>query len=108
MKLIDKMMMKYGYAKIKENENGVRYKKREPQNYDHIVCVIRKASGKHLMQSYDAEVKEVDGDFINSVCGVEIPVLLLMWLKAKYLASKYHWERSEDGCNRHKCREQRG
>ena len=91
--MIDKLMKKYGYAKTKENEHGVYYMKREPQNYDHIVCVICKASGRHLMQSYDAEVHEVDGMFINSVCGVEIPVLLLMWLKAKYLAIKYHWER---------------
>lgn len=91
--MIDKIMKKYGYTKTIENEYGVHYKKREPQNYDHIVCVICKASGRHIMQSYDAEVHKVDGDFINSVCGVEIPVLLLMWLKAKYLAVKYHWER---------------
>ena len=91
--MIDKIMKKYGYTKTEENEYGAYYKKREPQNYDHIVCVICKASGRHIMQSYDAEVHKVDGDFINSVCGVEIPVLLLMWLKAKYLAVKYHWER---------------
>ena len=89
--MIDKIMEKYGYTKTKENEYGVHYLKREPQNFDHIVCVLHKESGKHLLQSYDAKVHEVNGVFINSVCGVEIPVLLLMWLKAKYLAFKYHW-----------------
>jgi hypothetical protein len=97
MRLIDKIMQKHGYTKTEEDEYGVRYEKHEPQNYDHIVCVICKESGKHLMQSYDAEVKEVDGDFINDGCGVEIPVLLLMWLKAKYLAIKYHWKRRTEG-----------
>ena len=93
MRLIDKAMEKHGYTKTKENEYGAHYSKREPQGFDHIVCVLHKASGKHLLQSYDAEVHEVDGDFINCVCGVEIPVLLLMWLKEKHLAIKYHWER---------------
>ena len=91
MKLIDKAMKKYGYTKTDENKYGAHYKKREPQNFDHVVCVICKASGRHIMQSYDAEVHECEGDFINSVCGVEIPVLLLMWLKAKYLSLKYRW-----------------
>ena len=93
--MIDKIMKKYGYTKTEENKYGAYYKKREPQNYDHIVCVISKASGRHIMQSYDAELIEVPGRAwaVNEGAGVEIPVLLLMWLKAKYLAVKYHWER---------------
>ena len=95
MRLIDKAMKKYGYTKTEENEYGVYYKKREPQNYDHIVCVICKVSGRHIMQSYDAEVLHVPGRAwgVNDGAGVEIPILLLMWLKAKHLAVKYHWER---------------
>jgi len=91
VKIIDKAMQKYGYTKTKENEYGARYQKREVQGFDHIVCVIRKASGKHLFQSYDAEVMEAKTMYYNAMCGVEIPVLLLMWLKAKYLAVKYRW-----------------
>lgn len=93
MRLIDKAMRKRGYIKTRENQYGVCYEKREPQGFDHVVCVLHKASGKHLLQSYDADVHEVNGDFINSVCGVEIPVLLLMWLKAKYLGFKYRWRK---------------
>lgn len=91
--MIDKLMKKYGYTKTSENEYGAYYKKREPQHYDHIVCVIRKASGRHIMQSYDSEVISIPGRSWG-VCegvGVEIPVLLLMWLKAKYLSIKYRW-----------------
>lgn len=99
MRLIDKMMTKYGYTKTEENEYGVRYERREPQNYDHIVCIVCKESGRHLMHSYDAELIDVPGRTwaVNDGVGVEIPVLLLMWLKAKYLALKYHWERRSNG-----------
>ena len=97
MRMIDKAMRKYGYIKTRENQYGVYYEKREPQGFDHVVCVLCKASGRHIMQSYDAEVHEVNCDLINCVCGAEIPVLLLMWLKAKYLAVKYRWEKDGDG-----------
>ena len=45
------------------------------------------------MQSYDDKVHYVDEQYINCVCGVEIPVLLLLWLKGKYLERKYHWNK---------------
>lgn len=95
--MIDKLMKKYGYIKTKENKYGAYYKKREPQNYDHIVCVIHKASGIHIMQSYDAEllrVPEIEWS-VNASAGVEIPVLLLMWAKAKYLSMKYKWRHND-------------
>ena len=93
--MIDRLMKKYGYDKTQENAYCVYYKKREPQQYDHIVCVICKSSGRHIMKSYDAELIHVPGKYwpVNEGAGVEIPVLLLMWMKAKYLAFKYHWER---------------
>ena len=53
--MIDKAMRKLGYFKTKENEFGVYYVKREPEGYNHVVCVDHKASGKHIMQSYDTE-----------------------------------------------------
>lgn len=90
--MIDKLMRKHGYEKTNENRYGAYYKKREPQGYDHIVCVVRKANGKHIAQSYDAKVIKVGEDFINSVAGIEIPVLLLLWLKARQIARKYRWE----------------
>lgn len=93
MKIIDKAILKYGYTKFEETKYGAYYQKREPQGFDHIICVLHKRSGKHLMLSYDAEAKEVGSDFVCIGCGVEIPVLLLMWLKAKYLGIKYHWKR---------------
>lgn len=89
--MIDKLMRKHGYEKTDENRYGAYYKKREPQGYDHIVCGVHKANGNHIAQSYDAKVIKAGEDFINSVAGVEIPVLLLLWLKAKRMARKYRW-----------------
>lgn len=91
--MIDKLMQKYGYIKTEEDKYGAYYKKREPQNYDHIICVIRKASGSHIMLSYNAECLDIPGRTwaVNEGVGVEIPVLLLMWMKAKYLSVKYKW-----------------
>ena len=94
--MIDYLMKKYGYSKEKEDKFGVRYVKTEKQNFEHIVAVLHKASGKHILQSYDAEVLEGYNEYFNPACGVEIPVLLLMWLKAKKLAFKYRWERRND------------
>lgn len=85
--MINNLMNKKGYKLIKEDKYGVIYEKEEPQNFTHIVTIVHKKSGKHIMQSYDKEVKNGR----NEVCGVEISVLLLMWFKAKYLSFKYNW-----------------
>ena len=36
---------------------------------------------------------KVNNAFISETAGVEIPILLLMWLKAKRMARKYPWNR---------------
>lgn len=93
-KIIDKRMASLGYKKIEETKYGAYYLKHENEgNYDHAVCVLHKASGKHIMQSYDAETVQsiADGKFLNEDAGVELPVLLLMWLKGKQMAHKYEW-----------------
>lgn len=92
--MIDKLMQQHGYTKTEENEYGVYYEKKEAQGFIHVVCVVRKKSGNHIMQSYDKEVLKIGERYICEGCGVEIPVLLLMWLKAKYLSIKFHWKRS--------------
>lgn len=90
--MIDRLMKKLGYKKIEEDESGVYYIKKEKQNYDHVVCLLRKNGGEHIMQSYDMKkYKIMEGRYINQVAGVEIPVLLLMYLKAKFMSMKCGW-----------------
>lgn len=89
--MLDKLIKKYGYLLVKENKYGVYYEKQEEQGFTHVICILHKTNGKHLMQSYDKEVLEVNRNYINCVCGIEIPLLILMWLKAKVLGIKYKW-----------------
>lgn len=91
--MVDKMLRKYGYEKVYEDKHGVTYINAKNNRFNHIVCIHYKTSGKHIMQSYDDKVHYVDGQYINCVCGIEIPVLLLLWLKGKYLERKYHWNK---------------
>lgn len=97
--MIDKLMKKHGYVLESEDKYGAYYEKIEPQGFTHVVSVIHKQSGNHLMQSYDKQVLYGDGSIglVNSMCGVEISVLLLLWLKAQYLRVKYHWNKSQKG-----------
>lgn len=93
-KFVDKQMKKRGYNKIEEGYYGAHYEKEEKEiaeTFIHAVGVLHKASGNHIMQSYDKKCLFVDGKILNEVCGVEIPVLILMWLKAKWLSAKYGW-----------------
>jgi hypothetical protein len=89
-------MRKYGYNLVHENFYGAYYEKQEPQGFTHVVCVLHKLSGRHIVQSYDQQVLQTDTKrYINEGCGVEIPVLLLMWFKFVYLSCKFHWNRKE-------------
>lgn len=89
--MINKLMKKYGYFLVKENKYGIYYEKQEKQGYTHVICIVHKVSGKHILQSYDKNVLNMNGNYINETCGVEIPILLLMWFKAKILGFKYKW-----------------
>ena len=84
-------MKRKGYILVKEDEYGVTYEKQEPQNYTHVIDLLYKKSGKHILQSYDKEVLKIDNKYMNEGTGVEISVLLLMWIKAKTLSIKYGW-----------------
>lgn len=89
--MINYLMKRKGYNLIIEDKYGVTYEKQEPQNYTHVIDLLHKKSGKNILQSYDKSVLRIGNKYINSIAGVEIPILLLMWLKAKKLSIKYGW-----------------
>ena len=90
--MIDRLMKRRGYIKTREDRYGVYYEKREPPNIVKTVCVLKLVSGEIVFQSHDPKVvRLVNGEYINQVFGVEIPVLFLMWLKAHYLKLKNRW-----------------
>ena len=54
-KNVDEKLAEIGFIKIEENEYGVVYtRKNEKYKYTHEVSILRKSSGRHILQSYDA------------------------------------------------------
>lgn len=92
-KFINNEMERHGFVLTDENGYGAYYERRDKRGFDHVICVLHKAKGKPIVQSYDKKTDITkDNYFINSVCGFEVSLLPLLWLKAKVLAHKYGWE----------------
>ena len=92
-KFITNEMERHGFVLTDENGYGAYYERRDKRGFDHVICVLHKAKGKPIVQSYDKKTHITkDNYFINSVCGFEVSLLPLLWLKAKVLAHKYGWE----------------
>lgn len=92
-KFINNEMERHGFVLTDENGYGAYYERRDKRGFDHVICVLHKAKGKPIVQSYDKKTHITkDNYFINSVCGFEVSLLPLLWVKAKVLAHKYGWE----------------
>lgn len=57
---IDKKIMKLGFVKTEESDLCVVYK-RKANGYQHVVALLYKTSGKHLIQSYDPHLYDNNG-----------------------------------------------
>ena len=66
-KSIDKKFEEIGFFKLKEDEYGAVYE-REDRHYGYIqvLAILHKASGKHIVQSYDKEL--FDSKKIGNTC----------------------------------------
>lgn len=78
--LVDKRIEQLGYKKEIDDNFGVEYKKVEPQHYVHTVCIMHKASGEHILQSYD----HGSGDIGVGMTFIELVLFTLkFWLKKR-------------------------
>ncbi len=92
MSLIDKKIEKYGYHKTEENYFGAIYEKYVREyNYTSVIAIMRKASGKHIVQCYDKEVLNCDGNFVNSADGIAVGLLPILCFKVFLMKHKYKW-----------------
>ena len=67
IKNIDKKFEEIGFIKVKENEFGAMYERHNAQfNYTQVLHIVHKASGKHIVQSYDKEL--FDEKRIGNAC----------------------------------------
>lgn len=78
---VDKKLAAIGFKKVQEDDFFVRYTKEVPEfKYTHTVDILHKASGKHILQSYDNELE--DGSGIGSTC------VGLTWTELRLFAKK--------------------
>lgn len=66
-KTVDDKLADIGFQKIKEGQYGVRYKRKDDEHsFVQTVDIFHKASGRHLLQSYDAGL--TDQKMIGNTC----------------------------------------
>ena len=83
-KSIDKRFLELGFAKGEESDGVLEYIRYNNQyNFTHIISIIHKHNGNHLIQSYE---EEVNSDGYNNVVGLskEETKLALKAMKNKF------------------------
>lgn len=87
-KSIDKKFEEIGFIKVSEDKYGARYeRKNEEHNYTQVLAILHKASGRHIVQSYDKEL--MDSKMIGNTCvGLSCYEMKLALKKMKQLG--YH------------------
>lgn len=88
-KTIDKKLSDIGFVKIEENEYGAVYDRYNDKfKYTQRVNLVRKTSGKHIMQSYDPDL--FDSEKIGNTCvGLTSYEMKLFCKKMKQLRLTY-------------------
>lgn len=88
MSNIDKKFEKIGFIKVRENEFGVSYEREDiGYGYTQTLDIVRKASGRHIVQSYDKDL--FDTKLIGNTCvGLTYYEMKLVLKKMKKLG--YH------------------
>ena len=89
MSRIDKKFEKLGFAKILENKFGVEYNKYiEEFDYNHVIMILHKKSGEHIIQSYQ---RQLNSDGFNNCIGMTFKETKLAAKKFKEMKRKYRW-----------------
>ena len=89
---VDRKLSKLGFNKTEENEHGVYYARNisaSRYDYVHVVCIIHKQNGNHLIQSYQ---KDVNSDKFNNVVGLTYLETKLIMKKYRQMKRKYRWK----------------
>lgn len=66
-KTVDEKLNDIGFVKIEEDKYGARYERKNSKyNFTQCVDILHKASGRHILQSYDSEL--MDQKKIGNTC----------------------------------------
>ena len=85
---VDKKFEKIGFVKVSEDKYGARYeRKNEKYNYTQVLAILHKASGRHIVQSYDKDL--FDNKMIGNTC-VGLTYYEIKLIKRKMRQLRYH------------------
>lgn len=93
-KSVDEKLKDLGFEKVeKEDKLGACYMRVVPINNDesyiHRLDILHKASGNHIIQSYQ---EGVNTDGFNNMVGLNYKTIKLATKKYRQLKRKYKWE----------------
>lgn len=67
MNNIDKKFEKIGFVKVRDNQYGATYERQNAEyGYTQVLDILHKATGRHIVQSYDKEIFDAEG--IGNTC----------------------------------------
>lgn len=67
MDRIDKKFAELGFEKVSEDKYGVTYERTNVvYGYTQVLAILHKASGQHIIQSYDKDL--MDSEKIGNTC----------------------------------------
>nr|DAE29749.1 MAG TPA: hypothetical protein [virus sp. ctyMK1] len=90
--MIDKLLKRKGYILKEQNAITTRYEKEyKKYGFVQVLAILHKESGNHIIQSYDKKTVRIGNRYLSETCGIETSILLLLFLKVKYLSFKYKW-----------------
>lgn len=66
-KSVDEKLKEIGFVKIEEDKYGVKYERENSKyNFTQSVDILHKASGRHILQSYDPDL--MDEKKVGNTC----------------------------------------
>ena len=66
-KTVDRKLAEIGFTKEKEDKYGCVYKRKDKEyNFTQKVAIVHKKSGRHILQSYDPDLRDDEG--IGNTC----------------------------------------
>jgi hypothetical protein len=83
-KNVDDKLFEIGFKKVREEKYGVTYERHDDKyDYTQVVSILSKASGKHILQSYDKNLFDSRniGNTGVGLTGYETKLLLIKMRK---------------------------
>ena len=90
-KTVDEKLAEIGFIKLEEYKYGCEYERKdEKYNYIQKVAILRKKSGRHILQSYDPDL--IDNENIGNTCigltGYEMKLFIKKMKQMKMYSGK--------------------